>query len=1014
MNREEIIRCLDSLGGIMDFQKATAMHVYDLLTAPGRSHHRVLLADEVGLGKTIVAKAVVAIMREYQRVEMHDDFYRVVYVCSNINIANQNIDKLGIKDKLDVNASRLSMQHLTIARKNRELGGPREGDEMPEIIIPLTPNTSFDFRSSTGIATERALLCVLLEEMEEFREEAKYLEMFFKCGVRRDDYWKWYLDYYRGQVTALGTAYKESVITGLRKYGAAQLLKMKEFCESGEQKEGNEKNALIASFRRALAEVSLDELKPDLVIMDEFQRFKNLLIGETEQTLLSRKFFSDPNTKVLLLSATPYKPYSTLDELTEHGTDEHFSDFRGVIRFLQGDNEDLKVSFDDAWKRYNIALARISGKTFDTLLVAKAGAQDALYGLMSRTERFNVGVVRTERPQLEVSAEDIKTYFQVRELLDDVNRVASKRGYRTFPMDYVKSAPYLMSFMDHYEIKRYIKENRKKIDKRTWEFLYVPFKTVNYYRELPLSNARLQYLYDSLFGKHGGYSAEKLLWVPASKPYYRTKGIYSKNEGFSKTLLFSSWEMVPRMVSCLISYSAERLVMKGLRSQKKHPGSYYRDEERKSKTRYGAGRLTRFRDWENPLRYVSPRLAALYNPADYLGWEIGDIKKALTPKVQELVDEVLSKYHIPVGSRTSVAELTGLMRLIENEELEQLPEGIDDEAVEMLVMAVIGSPAICAYRLRNDRAFAERVADFFKNLFNRPDPALVVDVTFAKGADNYVEAILEYCVEGNLQAVLEEYDHLLEGRWEDVLSQGPLGVTNQYIEMQDDNQDVVTRPMRTHIAIPFTNARMDDSVVAHTSALRMAFNSPFRPFVLCTTSVGQEGLDFHWYARKLMHWNLPSNPVDMEQREGRVNRYKCLSIRQRLGAYYPDLCSWDDVFSMAREEFKRDDSDIVPYWCLPKDFPDDGSRLVERIILEYPLSLDQGRYERLKKVLSLYRLTMGQPRQEELLEMLASYGLSEEKITQLMIDLSPYSREKNSQEEQEESLSAIYNENSFQ
>ena len=40
-----------------DFQEATANRIVDLFKA---GHNRVLLADEVGLGKTIVAKTVVA------------------------------------------------------------------------------------------------------------------------------------------------------------------------------------------------------------------------------------------------------------------------------------------------------------------------------------------------------------------------------------------------------------------------------------------------------------------------------------------------------------------------------------------------------------------------------------------------------------------------------------------------------------------------------------------------------------------------------------------------------------------------------------------------------------------------------------------------------------------------------------------------------------------------------------------------------------------------------------------
>ena len=58
------------------------------------------------------------------------------------------------------------------------------------------------------------------------------------------------------------------------------------------------------------AQISLDKLNPDLVIMDEFQRFKELITPQdTESGMLSQKFLHDSTVKVLLLSATPYKPY---------------------------------------------------------------------------------------------------------------------------------------------------------------------------------------------------------------------------------------------------------------------------------------------------------------------------------------------------------------------------------------------------------------------------------------------------------------------------------------------------------------------------------------------------------------------------------------------------------------------------------------------------------------------------------------------------------------------------------
>ena len=69
---------------------------------------------------------------------------------------------------------------------------------------------------------------------------------------------------------------------------------------------------------------------------------------------------------------------------------------------------------------------------------------------------------------------------------------------------------------------------------------------------------------------------------------------------------------------------------------------------------------------------------------------------------------------------------------------------------------------------------------------------------------------------------------------------------------------------------------------ARRSQLREAFNSPFWPFALVSTSVGQEGLDFHPYCHVVVHWNLPTNPVDLEQREGRVHRYKGHAIRKNV------------------------------------------------------------------------------------------------------------------------------------
>jgi hypothetical protein len=153
-------------------------------------------------------------------------------------------------------------------------------------------------------------------------------------------------------------------------------------------------------------------------------------------------------------------------------------------------------------------------------------------------------------------------------------------------------------------------------------------------------------------------------------------------------------------------------------------------------------------------------------------------------------------------------------------------------------------------------------------------------------------------------------------------------------------------------------------------------------------------LDFHLYCRKICHWNLPSNPVDLEQREGRINRYLCLAIRQSIVQKYGNLDFnedvWEEMFKKASETEKRGFSDLVPFWCLPEDSENTVS--IERIVPMYPLSKDRLIYNRLVKVLTLYRLTLGQPRQEELLDSINAAGLENSKLDKLFLDLMPWER----------------------
>lgn len=72
-----------------EFQKSTIRAVIEAFDRAG-STRRFLVADEPGLGKTVVARGVIACMVD----RLKAGTFRVLYVCSNQAIAAQNVEQL--------------------------------------------------------------------------------------------------------------------------------------------------------------------------------------------------------------------------------------------------------------------------------------------------------------------------------------------------------------------------------------------------------------------------------------------------------------------------------------------------------------------------------------------------------------------------------------------------------------------------------------------------------------------------------------------------------------------------------------------------------------------------------------------------------------------------------------------------------------------------------------------------------------------------------------------------------
>lgn len=361
---------------------------------------------------------------------------------------------------------------------------------------------------------------------------------------------------------------------------------------------------------------------------------------------------------------------------------------------------------------------------------------------------------------------------------------------------------------------------------------------------------------------------------------------------------------------------------------------------------------------------------------------------------------------------------------------------VPSDLVSMLVAAGLGAPGMSALRsfqrVAGDddneetvRWAACRIAWGMRSLFNSPEATAIVRNVSAE--TDYLPAVLDYCVSGNLQAVLDEYVHVLQqqvaphgsdGAHEDdvdrmvALATSALGLETVSVSVDiprvgGGGVKVDRHSMRNRFAVSYASKdQTSEASLSHTQRVSDAFNSPFWPFVLTTTSIGQEGLDFHRYSHAVVHWNLPHNPVDFEQREGRVHRRLGHAVRKNVAHAVGDMVfekvgegpthvdPWAIMLRHVATELRQrgeDDDGLQPYWVFA---PVGAPARIERHVPVLPLSRDAYRLEQLLRDVATYRMSFGQPRQDELLAFLQG-RLSEVELTaiidKLKVDLSPMS-----------------------
>lgn len=1050
------------LAGLKPFQRATVDHAFRRLWTDEDPVSRFLVADEVGLGKTLIAKGVAARAIAHLR-ETPERTVTIVYICSNSQIAGQNLERLRelTGGQAQTNADRITMLPQTMG------SAPPSGVD----LIAFTPGTSLRLGDATGRIGERVLLhWMLSHSIDRLWLMQDRIIDYFRDQVGAERFTNWLGWNQPSLDDDLVDEFTRTLSTETGPFGGTLLSDLFDELDTWLDKDEVTRDMwwrrrrMIGALRMAMARTAVTRLAPDLVILDEFQRFKDLFPGArstgdehyTDAQRLAQKIIMHRSAKSLVLSATPYKMFTLPDELD---AEDHHQDFHDTVAFLAGPERADLVKEHLAEVRQGMLEGTADGHRLAEEATRRAEAE--LQRVMSRTERLGStavadGMLREiEMPSLELRPKDLEVWTAA----DAIGRHA--HGMDMF--EFWRSSPYPVNLMDPsaYLAQRRTLELARDDDGDMAHLLHahrrglLSWDDVRHFREIDPGNPKLRAMIDAAMDR----GVWKLAWLPPSLPYTTPGGAFAAEgaQSFTKRLVFSAWSVVPKAISALFSYETDRRLSEFAPRHGTGAAALYDDPRTSGLLRFTVvdGKLQNLPHLA--LLQPSVALAQLGDPlaiARETREELPLDRVRLLEAVTERIQERLDALDLPV--RDAKGQTAGwygvapylLDRALGIEDLalrgavygatygdevgsrfgDHVAFAIDpdwdvlgappEDLAAVLAQVAIAGPGVCALRAVGRatggedsyvdapvRRAALEISEGLRSLFNRPETMAAVRASTdarIEDTDGYWQLVLRYCLDGNLQSMLDEYVHTLVdslGLRHDEPAEraatiaerirataGTRSAANEIHELCSDGEeiDVSTHKLNSHIAARFGRALSSEAAESREASVRDSFNSPFWPFVLASTSVGQEGLDFHTYSHAIVHWNLPGNPVDLEQREGRVHRYKGHAIRRNIAHIHAGAAlapgyddPWAAMFDAAVAAEPEDSDGLSPFWL------HDGPAKIERYVPAMPLSRESRQYLRLQRTLGAYRSVMGQPRQEDLIKLMG------ENVDWPRIDLRP-------------------------
>ena len=993
------------------FQIATVKAVTKAFRSK-RSHRRFLVADEVGLGKTIVAREVIKQMMNQLKRPL-----RVIYVCSNLAIRGQNQDSL--LKVLPPDERDYALCHVDRLSLITEVDQPTHSKLH---LYSLTPDTSVPFRKNRrrdGRKEERALVHALVEKLWPglFDEWGKNV---FRQGATTN--WSGAVNNQRAAASSISLqqAFLASARKEFQLEPRQQLLAHLRTLESKDAE-----LVLISHMRNALAASTIERIQPDLVIFDEFQRFRDLLnakLSDAERRVIGKLRGDDTEfpPALLMLSATPYQLFSRRWE-EEDGT-SHRKQFFELIEFLYGSDsraEKKRKACEEAFRSLESEL-RKGDVASEQAKSVRMEVERLLRPIMARTERASHedgwAELKTEQLPADLLSDDLKIFKHLSESFADSHRLSA--------VEYWTSIPLPMQTMGrHYLTWR--EATPAALDKafELTEGMRDHFK-------LPANwpHPRMRAI-DALVTPE----QLKTPWLQPSAPWWKLGGRWAKEESTPRKLLvFSRFQAVPQAIASMLSYRVEASVFA-------RDGIAYDKVTQQRWFTAGQNRQATI-----GLFHPSPFLVQKTNPLAQTIASLGDAKRLIRQQlrtalpdigikiVKESSNKPLWKLLAQIDEKSGQSEWTvqswwnlhhsvsstdsadsGMGQLLKDWDsagAEPIHE-ISQSQFEELANHALNSPGVIVGRalLRHwdaavtSEGFQSTLNACWLGLRNYLDQRWFYGAIRRKG-EKYPEAVKRAVVEGNLEAVLDEHLWItsllrnIEGsELADELRDGMTIRTGRFNLHPIEGDQDATFQIRCHAALPFVQQRStvpDDSGEKPLRAddLRRAFNTPFWPYVLTTTSVGQEGLDFHAWCDRLVHWDLCRNPADLEQREGRIQRFGGSAIRRAIVANLAgelfdkleaDESPWAKIAVMANKHLS-DESGLSPWWVCKG-----GS--IKRYVFNVPTSEQNHWLHWMQEQRMLYRLALGQPNQEDLLEVLSRNGTSQSaNVRDGMINLSPY------------------------